>query len=200
MDPMPPARDEARFDLCIGRAGRFAKRTETTLVLTDEGIDYRLDSRSGLRPYAGLKVIQIQITSPEPHLAALVQLHFARGWPLVVHSSMPDGGMSPERSRTFVAFLTELHRRLAPQDRARIAFRSGVSRIRHIVLSVGAVMIAAPVVFLLLLTLLGRVPIAEAIWPLIPAGLLAAGFIKLAIWTRPGTYSPDRLPDGLLPP
>lgn len=200
MEPVPPGRDEARFDLCIGRAGRFAKRTESTLVLTDDGIDYQLEGRAGLRAYAGLKLIQIQMTSPEPHLAALVQLHFDRGWPLVVHSSTLDGGMSPRQSRTFVAFLVELHRRLGPQDRARIAFRSGVSRARHIVLSVGALIIAAPCVFVLILTLTGRVPIAESIWPLIPGGLLAAGFIKLAIWTRPGTYSPDRLPDGLQPP
>lgn len=200
MEPVPPPRDEARFDLCIGRAGRFAKRTESTLVLTEDGIDYQLDGRSGLRPYAGLKLIQIQMTLPEPHLAALVELHFTRGWPLVVHSSTLDGGMSPQRSRSFVAFLVELHRRLGPQDRARIAFRSGVSRARHIVLSVGAAVIAAPFAFVLLLTLTGRVPIAESIWPLVAGGALAAGFIKLAIWTTPGTYSPDRLPEGLQPP
>lgn len=200
MEPLPAAPDEARFDLCIGGVGRFQKRPEATLVLTGEGIDYRLGNRSGLRPYAGLKAIRIQMTSPAPHLSALVQLEFARGWPLVVHSHTPDGDISPERSRRFVAFLAELHRRLAPQDRARIAFRSGVSPIRHLVMSVAALAIAAPVLFLLLLALVGRVPIGQAIWPLLAGGMLAAGFVKAAFWCRPGTYDPGRLPDGLLPP
>ena len=178
----------------------FWTRTDATLSLTAEGIDYTLDNRSGLRPYAGLKAIRIELTSPEPHLAALVQLDFARGWPLIVHSHTPAGDISAERSHAFVAFVTELHRRLPPQDRARIVFRSGLPPIRHKTLIIGAVGFAAPALFLLWGVLAGRVPIGEAIWPVLGGGVFAAGFTKAAFWARPGTYSPDRLPDGLLPP
>lgn len=200
MQPVPSAREEARFDLCVRRDGSVLKRALTTLVVSDAGIDYAVDGRSGLRPYSGLRSIRIQLTSPAPHLSARVQLDFARGRPLFVYSHTPDGAISAEQSRVFVAFLMELHRRLGPQDRARIAFRSGVSPIRHKVLLVCSLVIAAPVVFLLVLALMGQVPIGKVIWPIIPGGLLAAGFIKAALWSRPGTYEPDRLPEGLLPP
>lgn len=144
MKPGPAAPDEARYDLCIGQPGRFAKRSDATLRLTDEGIDYALDGRSGLRPYAGLKALRIQLFSPAPHLSALIQLDFIKGWPLVVHSSTLDGQIAEGRSRAFVDFLADLHRRLSPQDRARIVFRRGFSPVRHPVITIGAVVIAAP--------------------------------------------------------
>lgn len=199
MEPGPAAPDEARYDLCIGQPGRFAKRSDATLRLTDAGIDYALDGRSGLRPYAGLKALRIQLFSPAPHLSALIQLDFIKGWPLVVHSSTLDGQIAEGRSRAFVDFLADLHRRLSPQDRARIVFRRGFSPVRHLVITIGAVVIAAPTFGLLLLALLGQVPIGKAIWPGIPGALLAAGFLKLAFWSRPGSYDPERLPDGLWP-
>lgn len=199
MEPVPSARDEARFDLCVRRDGSVLKRTPTTLVISDAGIDYAIDGRSGLRPYSGLRSIRIQLTSPAPHLSARAQLDFARGRPLFVYSHTPGGEISPEQSRVFVAFLMELHYRLGPQDRARIAFRSGVSPIRHKVLLVCSLVIAAPVVFLLGLALVGQVPLGKVIWPIIPGGLLAAGLIKAALWSRPGSYSPGQLPDGLGP-
>ncbi|WP_192643363.1 hypothetical protein [Bosea sp. OAE506] len=167
--------------------------------MTDEGIDYELDGRSGLRPYAGLKAVRIQLFSPAPNLSALIQLDFIKGWPLVVHSSTLDGQIAEGRSRAFVDFLADLHRRLSPQDRARIVFRRGFSPIRHLVITIGAVVIAVPTFGLLLLALVGQVPIGKAIWPGIPGGLLAAGFLQLAFWSRPGSYDPERLPDGLWP-
>lgn len=200
MEPVPPARDQARFDLCVRRDGSILKRTPTTLVLSDAGIDYAIDGRSGLRPYSGLRSIRIQLTSPAPHLSARVQLDFARGRPLFVYSHTPEGEISPEQSRVFVAFLTELHRRLGPQDRARIDFRSGVSPIRHKLLLACSLVIAVPVVVMLVLALFGQVPIGKVVWPLVPGGLLAAGLVKAALWSRPGTYEPDRLPEGLMRP
>jgi hypothetical protein len=104
--------------------------------LTDEGIDYALDGRSSLRPYAGLKALRIQLFSPAAHLSALIQLDFIKGWPLVVHPSTLDGQIAEGRSRAFVAFVTNLHRRLTPQDRARIDFRRGFSPARHLVIAV----------------------------------------------------------------
>ncbi len=169
-------------------------------MISDAGIDYAIDGRSGLRPFSGLRSIRIQLTSPVPHLSARVEFDFARGRPLFVYSHTADGEISPAQSRVFVAFLLELHRRLGPQDRARIAFRSGVSPIRHKVLLVCSLVIAAPVVFVMGLALMGQVPIGKVIWPIIPAGLLAAGLIKASLWSRPATYQPDRLPEGLLPP
>lgn len=193
------APDEAHYDLCIGKPGWFAKRSDATLRLTDEGIDYALDGRSGLRPYAGLNAVRIQLSSPAPHLSALIQLDFTKGWPLIVHSTTLDGLIAEERSRAFVDFVADLHRRLSPQDRARIVFRRGFSPVRHLVIMIGAVVIAAPTFGLLLLALVGQVPIGKAIWPGIPGALLAAGFLKLAFWSRPGSYDPERLPDGLWP-
>jgi len=200
MEPGSAAPDEVRYELCIGQPGRFAKRSDATLRLTDDGIDYALEGRSGLRPFAGLRAVRIQLFSPAPHLSALIQLDFIKGWPLVVHSSTLDGQISEERSRRFVAFVADLHRRLTPQDRARIVFRRGFSPARHLVIAVAAMVIAVPTFGLLLMALIGQVPIGTAVWPGIPGGLLAAGFLKLAFWSRPGSYEPERLPDGLRPP
>lgn len=197
MESVPSAREEARFDLCVRRRGSIFKRTLTTLVVSDEGIGYTLDGRSGLRPYAGLRSIRIQMTSPAPHLSALVQLDFVRGWPLFVFSNTPAGGISPEQNRVFVAFLAELHRRLGPDDRSRIAFRTGVSPARHLVLLVCSLIVAVPVAGLLILGLFGQVPLGKLLLQGIPAALFAAALVRMALWSRPGRYEPDRLPEGL---
>jgi hypothetical protein len=199
MNPAPTSDDETRFDLCVRGEGTFLKkRVETELVLSHEGISYALDGRSGLRPYAGLKGIRLQLLSPKPWIA-LAQLDFVSGHPLFVYSHLPEDGTSPERDRAFAGFVVNLHRHLTPEDRARIAFRRGISPIRHKAVMACAAGFAAPGLFILLGVLDGRVPAAEAAWPIIGFGVFAVGIANMARTTWPGSYDPEHLPSDLVP-
>jgi hypothetical protein len=198
MDPQPDPPDETRYRLCVRTTNFPWKRTEVELGLSDAGIDYALDGRSGLRPYSGLTGIRLQLLSPRPWIG-LVELRFAKGLPLFVDSQAPDRAVGPERDRAYTDFVTELHRRLAPDDRRRIAFRRGISPMRHKIVIAGTAVMAAPLLVVLLLVLAGRAPIGDALWPLVGGGVLVAGFAGLARTTRPGSYDPERLPADLVP-
>lgn len=96
------------------------------------------------------------------------------------------------------AFVRDLHRRIPPADRARIAFNGGLSDTRYFILC--AAMLAAAVLFGLLPLVLSVVApswhtlgVAAASW-----GLAYAGW-KSWSRNRPGPYAPDRIPDELLP-
>jgi hypothetical protein len=205
MAPDPDKAAEARFDLCIGNGDMRLKLAEATLVLSDEGISYTLDERSGLRPFSQLQSIRLQAVpgGKNSPWEALIELTFDRGKPLHVQSSAPWGWDDPKRDTAFIAFVEELHRRIPPDDARRIKFLRGIPEGRH------QFMVATLIVFLLIFggaglfilvkMLGGTIPFFEAIGPL-------AGLVAFGIWiyhavekNRPGAYLPQQLPRELYP-
>ncbi len=198
-------REAADYDLAIGDGAMRLKLAEARLTLSDEGISYALDGRDGLRPYSQLRSVRIQAihgTKSNPW-EAMIELVFDRGLPLQVHSGTPLGGNDPERDPVFIAFVEDLHRRIPPQEAARIRFLRGVPEGRHRVLQI-ALVIALIVFggaggFILLKTAGGTIPVAEMMFPML-------GLIGFGVWiwhsvekSKPGTYRPDRLPTDLFP-
>ncbi len=204
---MEPAanKPEAHFDLAISDGGMRFKLAEARLTLTDEGIDYTLDGRTGLRPFSNLRSVRMQAVhgGKNSPWEAMVELSFASGKPLVVHSASPWGGDDPARDPVFIAFVEELHRRIPAQDAARIRFLRGASEGRHKVME--AVWIVFLAVFggagalILYKTLDGTIPVLEMLFPV--AGLVGFGFwIHQSIEkAKPGVYRPDALPRDLFP-
>jgi hypothetical protein len=205
MAPVPDQAAEAHFDLCIGNGDMRLKLAEATLVLSDEGISYTLDERSGLRPYAQLRSVRLQALpgGKNSPWEAMIELAFERGKPLHVQSSAPWGGDDPKRDTDFIAFVEELHRRIPTDDAKRIKFLRGISEGRHqfmfAVWIIFLLIFGGAGLFILVKTLGGTIPFFEALGPL--AGLVAFGiWIYRAVEkNRPGQYQPQQLPRELYP-
>lgn len=198
-------RPEAHFDLAVSDGGMRLKLAEARLTLSDEGISYALDERSGLRAYANLRSVRMQAVhgAKNSPWEAMIELAFDRGKPLFVHSSSPWGANDPGRDPIFIAFVEELHRRIPAADAARIRFLRGIPEGRHkFMLGVLVLFLAifgAAGLWILAKTADGTIPFLEALFPM--AGLIGFG---AWIWqsvekSRPGAYSPDRLPRDLFP-
>lgn len=205
MDPAEP-RAPAVYDLAIGDGSMRLKLAEARLTLSDEGIRYALDGREGLRPFSQLRSVRIQAVHGGKNSRgweAVIELVFARGRPLMVHSSTPVGNHDPARDHAFIAFVEDIHRRIPADEAARIRFLRGVPEGRYRVLQVALVLLLVVFGgiggFILLKTAGGTIPLGEALFPL----LAAIGF---GVWgwqsvqkSRPGRYAPDRLPIDLFP-
>lgn len=196
---------EAHFDLAISDGGMRLKLAEARLTLSDEGISYTLDERAGLRAYANLRSVRMQAVhgGKNSPWEAMIELAFDKGKPLFVHSSSPGGGNDPARDPVFIAFVEELHRRIPAADAARIRFLRGVPEGRHKfmlgVLVVFLVVFGGAGLWILAKTADGTIPVLAVLFPM--AGLIGFG---AWIWqsvekSRPGIYSPDRLPRDLFP-
>lgn len=204
MDPAEH-RAPADYDLAISDGAMRLKLAEARLTLSDEGIRYALDGRDGLRPYSQLRSVRIQAVNggKSSPWEAMIELVFDRGNPLQVHSGSQWGADDPARDPVFIAFVEDLHRRIPPQDAARIRFLRGGPEGRHRVLQI-ALVIALIVFggaggFILLKMAGGTIPVAEMMLPML-------GLIGFGVWlwhsvekSKPGTYRPDRLPRDLFP-
>lgn len=114
MQAGPAPSNETRYTLCVGDGAARFKLAETELTLSDEGIAYELDGRSGLRPFSKLAGVRLQALNggPRSPWETLTELTFTSGRPLFVHSSSPWGADDPQRDSVFISFVQDLHRRL----------------------------------------------------------------------------------------
>lgn len=205
MQAAPAPADETRYTLCVGNGAAQFKLAEAELTLSDEGIAYELDGRSGLRLFAKLLGIRLQAVNGGPRAPweALAELTFSGGRPLFVHSSSPWGVDAPERDTVFIAFVEDLHRRLVAGGHGHVAFRRGIPERRHRVL-IGVALVAAVAfggagLLVLYIWLSGKAGFLEIAGPL--AGLGGFGFWiwKAVARTAPGNYDPGRLPREVFP-
>jgi hypothetical protein len=205
MQAAPAPSDETRYQLCVGDGAARFKLVETELTLSDEGIAYRLDDRSGLRRFADLRSVRLQAVNQGQRSPweAMAELTFAAGRPLFVHSNGPWGGDDRQLDKAFIAFVEDLHRRLVAGGHGHVAFRRGIPEGRHRFLI--AVALVAAVVFggaglmVLYIWLSGKARFLEVAGPL--GGLGGFGYWIWISVTRsaPGTYDPRQLPRDVFP-
>ena len=55
MQAEPAPSSETRYTLCVGDGAARLKLAEAELTLSDDGIAYELDGRSGLRPFGPIR-------------------------------------------------------------------------------------------------------------------------------------------------
>jgi hypothetical protein len=191
-------RPDARYEFAIKGNGPIFFLTDSELVLSDEGVSYALKGRSGLRGFSALIGVRLQLLATSPWMG-VAELQFMRGPSLFVYSKVQTGAVR-ERNQAFAAFVRDLHQRLSADDKKRIAFRRGISPVRHRILIGGTAIFAAPLVFLLGAAVVGRVSLEDVIFPLVGCAIFSAGFFGQIAMTRPGTYDPDNIPSDLLGP
>jgi hypothetical protein len=196
---------EAHFDLAISDGGMRLKLAEARLTLSDEGISYTLDDLAGLRTYANLRSVRMQAVhgGKRSPWEAAIELVFDRGKPLFVHSSSPWGANDPGRDPVFIAFVEELHRRIPAADAARIRFLRGIPEGRHQamlgILVVFLIVFGGAGLWILAKTADGTIPVLEVLFPLAALIGFGAWIYQSVHKSRPGVYSPDRLPRDLFP-
>ncbi len=107
----------------IGRGFRTT-HPDTTLTISDDGISYELEGRSGLRSFSQLQSVRVQSVSGGRNCPSetTIELSFERGLPLTVTSFGAD---DQQRDQLFVAFIEDLHRRLAERDHGHVRFLRG---------------------------------------------------------------------------
>jgi hypothetical protein len=205
MQAAPAPSDETRYTLCVGNGAARLKLAETELTLSDEGIAYELDGRSGLRPFAKLLGVRLQAVhgGRRSPWEAMAELSFSGGRPLFVHSSSPWGADDPERDAIFVAFIEDLHRRLVAGGHGHVTFRRGIPEGRHRFL-IGVALVAAVLfggagLLVLHIGLSGKAGFFEVAGPLFGLGAFGFWIFSTVTRTAPGTYDPRRLPPDVFP-
>lgn len=117
---------------------------------------------------------------------------------LTIFSGDFRGHADEDQRRHYTDFIHALHRHIPAQDRKRITFHGGLSETRFIIVSTA--MIAGALLF-------GALPAFLLLWKpsfeTLGVAFTGGGFVYAGwrVWTRnrPGAYSPDHVPEDLLP-
>jgi hypothetical protein len=167
--------------------------------LTPTGISWEAGRQSGLVAYRDVRRVRLSFKpiSMQTH-RYMAEIWAERGPRLKLVSSSWKSMVEQERlDKSYSAFLTELHKRLADAG-APIAYEQGSHPLRY---WPGVSIFAAMSLGLAFL-------IMRALQSDAPAGaLFIVAFLGLFLWhggnyfrrNRPGVYSPDALPDLLVP-
>lgn len=205
MQAEPAPSNEMRYTLCVGDGAARLKLAEAELTVSDEGIAYELDGRSGLRPFAKLTGVRLQSVNggPRSPWEALAELTFSSGRPLFVHSSSPWGVDDPQRDTVFIAFVEDLHKRLVAGGHGHVAFRRGIPEGRHrfliVVALIAGVVFGGAGLMVLYIGLSGKAGFFEVIGPFMGVGGLGFWIWSSVVKSAPGTYDPRHLPRKVFP-
>lgn len=197
--------EPASYHLCARRSGLRLKLAEIALTLSDTSISYVIDGQTHEWPYSRLRSIRLQAVPGGRNAPweATTCLDFGGGHLLYISSANAWGNDDKARDGSFIGFMEDLHRRLSPEDMARISFRRGLDDTNYAVIVVAALVFAlifgGGALFILLYVLRGTIPLLQGLVPIV--GILGMGFWMYAIVARnrPGPYNPRRLPRELYP-
>jgi hypothetical protein len=177
--------------------------TRLTLFLNDRGvtlgrerIGWSIDGEAYEEPLANLSEIHLETDSLRSGLIPVCRLTFADGQALRVLAATSTGAPDGEQRRIYARFVRELHRRLGPEDRRRIAFGCGFAAGRVGVLRALAYGGVALTVALALLVPMGGFK------PAVMAAVVGMGTWRLwnlADANVPRAYDPDDIPPEMLP-
>jgi hypothetical protein len=167
--------------------------------LDDRGLSWRVGGRSGHIPYADIRRVRLAFRPMTMQTYRFVAEIWSSTAPkLLISSTSWRSMVEQERlDASYVAFISELHRRLAVQ-RVPAAFQAGTL---PFVYWMGLVLFV--VVALALAALTVRALQAGAV----TGALFVVVFLGAFLWqagaffrrNRPGTYAPDAIPSAVLP-
>ena len=186
----------AEYDLNIhdGEVTTAFRLRDSGIRLVGDGIDWRIGGDARRATLSDTRAIRLTTeveTARGPVGATSCQIRFRSGSAVTVYggnSLSPDAADRRARYETFVA---ELHRRLGPDDRARISFVAGYGGARFYFLLVAAAVSAVFWVAATVATLLGFAPRPIRIAIALSIGaVLTVGLFRLLQLNAPHTYDP----------
>ncbi len=167
--------------------------------LTPVGLEWSTEGAPRTAAYADIDSIHLALGSlPQSGAFGTCTIGFRSGDVLAVVGVTPAGLPSPERAEAYAAFVRDLHARLGPADRARIRFIAGNSEGRQrfglfaVVLAVGFFIIMPTVLLLITRDLKALAVLLFGVPFIMPA-------LKTFRSNTPRDYSPDALPEDLIP-
>lgn len=183
-----------------GRPGGLIWRyRDQGVALSDDGIEWTAGEQPRSAPFAA--IVRIRLQTGHIHKAGsfgTCTITFRNGRALVVTSLNSWGTVDGERDEPYMDFLTDLHRRLGPEDKARIAFEAGEGGgKRHF--GVFALVLGSAFFVILPLVLLLVTGEIEALFIMFTGFAFVAPLYKVLQRNRPRRYDPDRLDDDLMP-
>ncbi len=173
--------------------------TDSGVTLSQDGLSWTIDGAASERGYSDIFSIRLHRASAGTGAGVGVcQIRFRDGTTLVVYGGSAQGLADDTQAARFVAFVHDLHKRLAARDDTKhIYFNAGLSEGRYTVLTVAIV--ASGLLFgLLPLVLLIMMRDLHTLFLFVAATGLLWSFYKLWEKNRPRPYSPDRVPADLL--
>lgn len=171
--------------------------TDRGIALAEDRLAWLSDGVRRERTFDDIAAIRLQLASAGRGASGLCRIFFRDGTQLHLYGTDQSGLPDDTQNARYTAFVRDLHRRLAADARP-IAFEAGLPGGNYAVLTAAAIAGAAlfvvlPVVLALLLRTMSVL-------------LLCAGSIGFAwpfwrIWNaaKPRSYTPDALPEDVLP-
>lgn len=211
MEPEKPAGEPepstARvYRLCAKEPGFRMKLSEATITVEEDRIVYLLDGAQTTRRFADLRSIRIQSLPGAGKGAdweAAIILDFGMGRILTVSSASPWGYDDPGRDPTFIAFVKDVHARLAPVELRRIKFYRGADPSRHRMMQIGAalfvVLFGGTGLLIIGVVVSGKGGFLEGLSSLVGIGGFGYWIYAQMEKHKPGTYDPKSLPVDLFP-
>ncbi|MGV3633900.1 MAG: hypothetical protein ACO1NY_06085 [Pseudorhodoplanes sp.] len=191
----------ADYPLYFRDGDGFAWSIETRgLNLDDNGITFTSERETRTIRFQEIRSVRLHTAFANAGEIPLgiCRIGFGRWRALTVFSGGAGLKADEAQRAAYHAFLRDFHGRIPPADRARIAFSGGLSETRHFIVSAAmlvgaAIFVALPLVLIVIAPSFHTLGVAAASF-----GLAYAGWRS---WNRnrPVAYSPNRLPDDLLP-
>jgi hypothetical protein len=198
MEPPPPAEYPLYF--VDGDIGLYWSLDTRGVRLGAAGLTFTSERETRTIGFGEIRSIRLQTTFAEANETGIgiCQIQFGQYRKLTVYSGDSYGRFDEDQRQHYTDFVHDLHRRIPAQDRKRIAFNGGLSETRHMIVSTA--MIAGAVLF-------GLLPAFLLLWKpsfeTLGLAATAGGFVYAGwrSWTknRPGGYSPNHVPEDLLP-
>jgi hypothetical protein len=169
------------------------------LRLDDEGVTFENERETRTIRFPEIHSIRLQTSFANKGTPlGLCTIKFGRWRKLTVYSGDAYLRADEAQGAAYIRFVHDLHRRIPAADRSRIGFNGGLSEGRHMIVSIAA-LVGAAIFVVLPLVLIVIVPR----WETLSAAVASFGlaYVGWKNWSRnrPQTYSPDRVPEELLP-
>src|SRR5262249_29356199 len=152
--PLAPARNSYDLYLGFGQKRFVWTNPDHGVTLTDDGIAWFAGGREWQARLRDIAEVHLQTGNIGENTIATCRLRFSDGTPLSILSSNSRGLQDASHDKLYVAFVRDLHRRLAAED-ARVAFTAGFSDARYrfgkvVAVVAGLFFVVAPTVLLLM--------------------------------------------------
>lgn len=192
---------QLHFDLFFREAapGLYWKLAEGGVTLDAEGLAWTGDAGERRYRYGDLASIQLCTTigGKEGNIY-FSELRFRDGTVVTFYSGTSRGAVDETGARTYAEFIRILHARLNTLKPAGIEYKAGQTATRYYVVLGAVIALTGMVVVLpLVLSLIYRK------WELLIALFAGAGLAWPMWWlaqaSRPRTYSPDAVPEDVVP-
>lgn len=198
---LEPSWPERHYDIHVREGtGLYWKLPDGGITLSADGhMRYSTAQGTMARAFSDIVAIRLQNSyAGRDGMLGLCTITFRSGREIMIYGGEANGRPDETQAQRYCGFMRDLHARLSPEDKRRIAFNAGLSSTRYAVLSIAA-FVGFAIFGLLPLGLLLFKPGWETLGAAALAFGLCYGLFRVWFTNTPRPYSPDHLPDDLFP-